>query len=180
MLVRKVPPREVEFSREGINSCHSGKGRLIEWIELPVPVKRIYIYNIKTDTYAFKIPSLTLVSSWKRGRIYSWQISQSGFDLSFENLACPATQKIWDTTKQSVCGCFIYTKSNVKLGGFRSQLQASFVSSHTEELCCNKTVCLWMTIYTPPTGVEQYGEGIYDCRSHNAKLFERIEHSGIQ
>ena len=23
------------------------------------------------------------------------------------------------------------------------------------------------------------GEGIYGCRSHNAKLFERIEHSGI-
>ena len=26
------------------------------------------------------------------------------------------------------------TKSNVKLGGFRSQLQASYVSNHTEEL----------------------------------------------
>ena len=26
------------------------------------------------------------------------------------------------------------TKSNVKLAGFRSQLQASYVSSHTEEL----------------------------------------------
>ena len=26
------------------------------------------------------------------------------------------------------------TKSDVKLGGFRSQLQASYVSSHTEEL----------------------------------------------
>ena len=26
------------------------------------------------------------------------------------------------------------TKSNVKLGGFRSQLQASYVSSHTEVL----------------------------------------------
>ena len=24
------------------------------------------------------------------------------------------------------------------------------------------------------------GEGIYDCRSHNAKLLERIEHSGIR
>ena len=39
------------------------------------------------------------------------------------------------------------TKSNVKLGGFRSQLQASNVSSHTEELWYNETVCLWMTIY---------------------------------
>ena len=27
---------------------------------------------------------------------------------------------------------------------------------------------------------EQSGDGIYGCRSHNAKLFERIEHSGIR
>ena len=39
------------------------------------------------------------------------------------------------------------TKSNVKLGGFWSQLQASSVCSHTEELCYNEAVCLWMTIY---------------------------------
>ena len=32
------------------------------------------------------------------------------------------------------------TKSNVKLGGFRSQLQASYVFSHTEELWYNETV----------------------------------------
>ena len=38
-------------------------------------------------------------------------------------------------------------KSNVKLSGFPSQLQASYVSSHTEELWYNETVCLWMTIY---------------------------------
>ena len=36
------------------------------------------------------------------------------------------------------------TKSNVK---FRSQLQASYVLSHTEELWYNETVCLWMTKY---------------------------------
>ena len=29
-------------------------------------------------------------------------------------------------------------------------------------------------------GVEHIGEGIYGCHSHNAKLFERIEHSGIR
>ena len=30
-------------------------------------------------------------------------------------------------------------------------------------------------------GVEHSGEGIYGCRSHNAKIFERIEHrSGIK
>ena len=39
------------------------------------------------------------------------------------------------------------TKSNVNFGGFRSQLQASYVSSHIEELWYNETVCLWMTIY---------------------------------
>ena len=40
------------------------------------------------------------------------------------------------------------TKSNVKLDGFRSRLQASHVSSHTEEFWENETVCLWMAIYT--------------------------------
>ena len=39
------------------------------------------------------------------------------------------------------------TKSNVKLCGFRSQLKASYMSSHTEELWYTETVCLWMTIY---------------------------------
>ena len=39
------------------------------------------------------------------------------------------------------------TKSNVKLRGFWSQLQASYVSGHTEELWYNETVCQWMTIY---------------------------------
>ena len=39
------------------------------------------------------------------------------------------------------------TKSNVNLGGFRSQLQASYVSSHTEKLWYNETVCLPMAIY---------------------------------
>ena len=37
------------------------------------------------------------------------------------------------------------TMSSVKLGGFWSQFEASCVSSHTEELWCNETVCLWMT-----------------------------------
>ena len=38
-------------------------------------------------------------------------------------------------------------KSNVKLGGFRSPLQASYMSSYTEELWYNETVGLWKTIY---------------------------------
>ena len=40
------------------------------------------------------------------------------------------------------------TKSNVKLGGFWLQLQASYVSSHTEGLWYKKTVCGWLYIYT--------------------------------
>ena len=40
------------------------------------------------------------------------------------------------------------TMSGVKLGGSQSQLEASYVSSHTEELWYNETVCLWMKICT--------------------------------
>ena len=71
------------------------------------------------------------------------------------------------------------TKSNVMLGGFRPQLQASYVSSQTEELWYNETVCGWQYMCSPMR-VEHSGEGIFACRSHNANLFERIEHSGIQ
>ena len=34
------------------------------------------------------------------------------------------------------------TKSNVMLDGFRSQLQVSYVSNHSEDLWYNETVCL--------------------------------------
>ena len=50
------------------------------------------------------------------------------------------------------------TKSNIKSGGFWSLLQVTYVSSHTEALWYNETVCLWITIYvyhiypTPPLG----------------------------
>ena len=40
------------------------------------------------------------------------------------------------------------TKSNVKLGGFRCQLQAPYVSSHTGEFWYNESISLWMKIYT--------------------------------
>ena len=39
------------------------------------------------------------------------------------------------------------TQYKVKLAGFRSRLQASYVSSPIDELWYNKTVYLWMTIY---------------------------------
>ena len=50
------------------------------------------------------------------------------------------------------------TKSNVKLGKFRSQFQASYLSSRTEELWYNETVCLWMTTYIYiPTNLKEQG-----------------------
>ena len=59
------------------------------------------------------------------------------------------------------------TKSNVKLVGFRSHLQASYVSSHTEELWYNETVCLWMTIYI-------YHKSIQRRRDGNGSIWEYI------
>ena len=52
------------------------------------------------------------------------------------------------------------TKSNIKLGGFRSQLQASYVSSHTEELWYNKTVCggLYIYLLTKETRIQSQDE----------------------
>ena len=38
------------------------------------------------------------------------------------------------------------TKSNAKLVGFRSKLEASYVSNHTEDLWYNEAVSLWMSI----------------------------------
>ena len=47
-------------------------------------------------------------------------------------------------------------------------------SDKAKQSVCDKL----MTIYTLPHGVEHSGERIFGPRSHNAKLFERIEHSG--
>ena len=43
------------------------------------------------------------------------------------------------------------TKSSIKFVGFWSLLEVSRISSHIEKLRYNKTVCLWMTIYTFPS-----------------------------
>ena len=39
------------------------------------------------------------------------------------------------------------SKSDAKLAAFQSQIKASYVSCHTEELWHNETVCLRMTMY---------------------------------
>ena len=48
---------------------------------------------------------------------------------------------------RSLTGWEVCYWSDVKLGRFRFQLEASHMSSLTEELWYNKTVCLLMTIY---------------------------------
>ena len=95
----------------------------------------------KSDTYAFKIPLLILVSSWLCGRINGWRISQPGCDPSFENLTCLATLKSCDTTKQFVCGwqyiyiyIYIYTYTyihvTVHTHNFCSLRRVSMISSN--------------------------------------------------
>ena len=57
----------------------------------------------QSNTSAFKIPSLMLVSLSLCSRIFGWCMSQPDFDPS-ENLACLIRVKSCDTTKQSVRG----------------------------------------------------------------------------
>ena len=49
-------------------------------------------------------PSVALGSSWLSGWILDWRLNKPCFDHSFGNLACLATLKSCDTTKQSLCG----------------------------------------------------------------------------
>ena len=46
-------------------------------------------------------------------------------------------------------------------------------------MCVCVCVCVSVCV-SSHKGVEHSGEVIYGCRSRNAKLFERIEHSGIR
>ena len=68
-------------------------------------------------------------------------------------LRYPVRQKFKQMKATTMCDnsradlvCFLAerydNKSKIKLGGFRSQLQATYVSSHTEELWFNETVYL--------------------------------------
>ena len=66
----------------------------------------------KNDTYGFKSHRLRWVSLWLCGRIAGWRMSQLVFNSKFENLACLATLKSCDTTKQTVCvWLYIYDKN---------------------------------------------------------------------
>ena len=58
------------------------------------------------------------------------------------------------------------TKSNVKLGGFRSQLQASYVSSHTEELWYNESLSVDDYIYIKFFFFFFIKTVLYQCSKH--------------
>ena len=53
----------------------------------------------------------------------------------------------------------------------------------TQQVSCNiniyvyiyECMCVYVCVCVCVGGVEHSGEGIFGCRSHNAKLFERIE-----
>ena len=48
-------------------------------------------------------------------------------------------------------------------------------------LSLSLSLYIYIYIYIrSPMGVEHPGQRIFGCRSHNAKLFKRIEHSGIR
>ena len=57
----------------------------------------------------------------------------------------------WNKMDEPVIGCTlglgVCHQPHVNLGGFRSQLWVSHMSSHTEELWYNKTVSMWITLY---------------------------------
>ena len=68
---------------------------------------------------------------------------------------------------------FSLTKYLLKWIG-RHQLQIH-ISTQVVDLC-PYTVYIYIYVY----GVDHSGEGMYGCRTYNAKLFEQIEHSGIR
>ena len=80
-------------------------------------------------------------------------------------------------SRAHVCVCVWYFE--IETCGFRSQLQATYESRHTEELWYYEIVCEWQYIRSP-MGIEHSGEGINGYHSHNAKLFEWIGHSSIR
>ena len=98
-------PRRVEFFRKWSNRvaisvyCKA----LHIWIKLSVAVKRMYVNNSNFDSYAFKIYFAATSSSWLRGRVSDWRLSQPSFDHSYGKLVCLAT------LMRSVCGwLYIY------------------------------------------------------------------------
>ena len=70
--------------------------------------------------------------------------------------------------------------TNMKWAGFDPSFKQPMCLATLKSCDTTKqSVCGWQYIRSP-TGVVHSGEGNYGCHSHNAKLFERIEHSGIQ
>ena len=109
------------------------------------------IYTLPHGGWARWRRNLRLLLAWCKALRTNWA------------LWYPVRYKMW-TNERCCCCCYLIsynsladvvrllaewsdTKSDVKLGGFRSQLQASCVSSNTEELWYKEAICLWIRIY---------------------------------
>ena len=76
-----------------VNGCYKRKARLFKWIELSVAGKGMYVN--KTNMIQKRLNFLRLRWFYRGWVVESW--------IGIENLACLATLKRCDTTKQSVC-----------------------------------------------------------------------------
>ena len=71
--------------------------------------------------------------------------------------------------------------SSEKLSGFRFSFEASCVTTRTEELWYNETICLWMTIYMLLRGLstlaEELAAAIRLMQSFSNELSTLVSHS---
>ena len=106
-------PRCVELSSEwSMQVLHMNWALGGRWADVCKTIV-IVIHN------RLKFTSLLLVSSWLRGRVLDWRLSQPGFDASYGNLVCLATLMSSDRTKQ-IClwmtiYIYIYTKKSQEI-----------------------------------------------------------------
>ena len=102
-----------------IRHLHSGSYQLCSWLFYSLLLSAFQICWCYTHTHTHTHACIYI---YIYIYILGWPMSQPGFDHSFENLACLATLKSCETTKQSVCGCqymFPYP-CGVELSGERS------------------------------------------------------------
>ena len=83
------------------SSCRAGSTDIPD---PPSPLLPIVQYVNKINVIHKRFNFLRLCQFPRGWVVESWRFSQPGFDPSFGNLACLATLKSCDSTKQSVCG----------------------------------------------------------------------------
>ena len=77
-------------------------------LSFSVAVKWMYVNNSNCNLKPFKIYFAATSSSWMRGRVSDWHLSQPGFDPSYGKLVCLATLMSSDRTKQICLWMNIY------------------------------------------------------------------------